>query len=192
MTLDFRALCAELLLALEGEGYTHWTHSPDEDDLVLRARAALAEPKPPCRYIYNPAQIAECGGPCEQGPKHCDCGELWLAEPEPAAPEGREPASVTERPPADGEVAELVEWLYEQLHVCLQAPWTPGIKHFGRAAQLLQRQYPRPVPVSERLPRPEDCDGEGKCWWFHDEDNASCSHWLPANALPLPQGEVEP
>lgn len=100
---DFRALCAELLLALEGEGYTHWTHSPDEDDLVLRARAALAEPKPPCRYIYNPSQIAECGGPCEQGPKHCDCGELWIAEP--AVPEGREPGSVAERPT----VMQLIE-----------------------------------------------------------------------------------
>lgn len=30
MTTDFRALCAELLLALEGEGYTHWIHSPEE------------------------------------------------------------------------------------------------------------------------------------------------------------------
>lgn len=36
--------------------------------------------KPKCRYIYNPVQIAECGGPCEQGPEHCDCGELWVTE----------------------------------------------------------------------------------------------------------------
>lgn len=43
---DFRALCAELLQALETEGYAHWTISPDEDELCLRARAALAQPEP--------------------------------------------------------------------------------------------------------------------------------------------------
>ena len=75
-------------------------------------------------------------------------------------------------PPADGEVAELVAWLREQLHVCLQAPWTPGIKHFGRAAELLQRQALVPVAVSERLPAmvtdglrvAGDCDEQGRCW----------------------------
>lgn len=44
--------------------------------------------KPKCRYIYSPVQIAECGGPCEQGPEHCDCGELCVIEP---APEPKEP-----------------------------------------------------------------------------------------------------
>ena len=58
-------------------------------------------------------------------------------------------------PPADGEVAELVAWLREQLHVCLQAPWTPGIKHFGRAAELLERQAPVPVSVSDALIKAE-------------------------------------
>lgn len=57
--------------------------------------------------------------------------------------------------PADKEVAELVEWLREQLHVCLQAPWTPGIKHFGRAAELLERQVVVPVAVSDALIKAE-------------------------------------
>jgi hypothetical protein len=43
---DFRALCAELLQALETEGYAHWTQTPNEDELCLRARAALAQPEP--------------------------------------------------------------------------------------------------------------------------------------------------
>ena len=59
-----------------------------------------------------------------------------------------------------------------------------------------------PVPVTERLPGPEDCDAEGQCWWFHPEDesqwdvwcysrgNGLGTHWLPANALPLPAEEV--
>lgn len=55
-----------------------------------------------------------------------------------------------------------------------------------------------PVPVGERLPGPEDCDGCGNCWWFRqatrddfpfwwfgDGDNTS-THWLPHHALPVP------
>lgn len=44
--IDYKQLCVELLAALENEGYTHWTHAPDEDELCLRTRAALAEPEP--------------------------------------------------------------------------------------------------------------------------------------------------
>ena len=63
-----------------------------------------------------------------------------------------------------------------------------------------------PIPVSERLPGPEDCDAEGKCWWWyppvpeqtygywaHEDDavperavDEQPSHWLPANALSQP------
>jgi hypothetical protein len=47
------------------------------------------------RCIYNPVQIAECGGPCEQiGPEACDCGALWVdqdtAQSEPVAPTDEE------------------------------------------------------------------------------------------------------
>ena len=63
----------------------------------------------------------------------------------------------------------------------------------------------QPVPVSERLPGPEDCDAEGRCWWFVPEDEERPSgwdldgqppareirfygntHWLPHHALPTP------
>ena len=30
---------------------------------------------------------------------------------------------------------------------------------------------PEPVPVSERLPGPEDCDAEGRCWLLTVEDD---------------------
>jgi hypothetical protein len=67
----------------------------------------------------------------------------------------------------------------------------------------------QPVPVSERLPGPEDCNAEGMCWqwepdingrhplgawrlqhgdWLSDPDG-DATHWLPANALPLPQAD---
>jgi hypothetical protein len=69
-----------------------------------------------------------------------------------------------------------------------------------------------PVPVSERLPGPEDCDAEGRCWWWHpahieddfdndwallnhewaglalrdSDDSLIYTHWLPRWALPVP------
>lgn len=89
MTDTFRALCAELadayLRTLEHINNSTWLgYEPSDDPLLQRARASLAQPEPGSkrRYIYNPAQIAECGGPCQQGPDHCDCGELWITEPE--------------------------------------------------------------------------------------------------------------
>lgn len=66
---------------------------------------------------------------------------------------------------------------------------------------------PEPVPVAERLPTAADCDAEGQVWawrWYDPEadDNGDFwvlvsaewlarsirwTHWLPANALPLPR-----
>jgi hypothetical protein len=54
-----------------------------------------------------------------------------------------------------------------------------------------------PVPVSERLPGPEDCDAEGRCWWWDEDDDMwrlsehrpwllCWTHWLPHWALPVP------
>ena len=81
----------------------------------------------------------------------------------------------------------------------------------ARAAIALDRSRraaPVPVPVSERLPRPEDCDADGMCWlcgkvegdWrLLNPENTGVpqlkycfTHWLPAHALPLPAGEVQP
>ena len=56
----------------------------------------------------------------------------------------------------------------------------------------------QPVPVSERLPGPEDCDSEGMCWWWDEDDDMwrlrsehrhwllCWTHWLPHWALPVP------
>jgi hypothetical protein len=43
-----------------------------------------------------------------------------------------------------------------------------------------------PVPVSERLPGPEDCDDKGRCWWLARLP-FPFTHWLPHWALPVPQ-----
>jgi hypothetical protein len=67
-----------------------------------------------------------------------------------------------------------------------------------------------PVPVSERLPGPEDCDAEGRCWvgcpaFVDDGDHGSIAynpswelcrctpddtHWLPHWALPTPANTI--
>jgi hypothetical protein len=66
---------------------------------------------------------------------------------------------------------------------------------------------PIPIPVSERLPGPEDLDAEGRCWFssrlnadgrWNLEDRTSglssrwYSHWLPHWALPLPAVDPGP
>ena len=78
-----------------------------------------------------------------------------------------------------------------------------------RARALLAHPTPQPVAVGERLPGPEDCDAEGRCWgWWTDPmseyweyvgvsapiepygsyiPRAGHTHWLPANALPIPE-----
>jgi len=60
-----------------------------------------------------------------------------------------------------------------------------------------------PVPVSERLPKGNDFDAEGCCWWWSRDiyawcqcfaaagDSSEWTHWLPHWALPVPQQEAE-
>jgi len=96
--------------------------------------------------------------------------------------------------------AELLEWAertsshyYKQADVIV------------RARALLAQSEPQPVPVSERLPSPVDCDDEGYCWWWRTDEvgewweflylrdardhNRRCglaqyTHWLPYHAIP--------
>jgi hypothetical protein len=62
----------------------------------------------------------------------------------------------------------------------------------------------QPVPVSERLPGPDDCDAEGCCWAIGERGNWMCvhvigrswsnpiyTHWLPHWALPVPEDGKE-
>jgi hypothetical protein len=66
---------------------------------------------------------------------------------------------------------------------------------------LWDRPAIEPVPVSERLPGPEDCDAEGRCWfctpssyvmnanWVYrkaEQRRSWDTHWLPHWALPVP------
>lgn len=78
---------------------------------------------------------------------------------------------------------------------------TAGALQFARAVLARWGSTLTPVPVSERLPGPGDCDDDGTCWVWNRTaytwglfrlDLTAHSHWLPAHALPLPAGEVQP
>jgi hypothetical protein len=74
-----------------------------------------------------------------------------------------------------------------------------------RAATLLAQQAAPapvvvPVPVSERLPGPEDCMDEGWAWFYTPRGDwikavlplsPAYTHWLPHWALPVPGVEGE-
>ncbi len=78
--------------------------------------------------------------------------------------------------------------------------WLAGLRAVARWG----RPAIEPVPVSERLPRPRDCDTDGRCWvginlgscghrsWILDliaDNDSGC--WLPHHALPVPQQETD-
>jgi hypothetical protein len=68
-------------------------HSAADVALRLKEWAALDQPEPKMVYRYSPVTIAECGGPCEQGPEYCDCGEIkgeLEPQPEPQGPTNEE------------------------------------------------------------------------------------------------------
>ena len=147
------------------------------------------------------------------------CAELvdaWLKGDDIVGAMNRARATLADEPPepappADGEVAELVEWLQEEAddYECIGCE--DSAAKCKRAADLLQRlNPPQPVPVSERLPGPEVCVPHPRtkrgnwCWGFErcevslarparwrlmhmEAVEMEASHWLPAHALPLPE-----
>ena len=144
----------------------------------------------------------------------------------PAVSDDREPAAVATQP-SDEEIMGLMpQQMHDDLATAVRAiaeqegiDSTPakGVLRFilnrhvvDLARAVLARwghqpappaqRHPQPVPVSERLPGPEDCDGEGLCWVWNRTaytwgvfrlDPTVHSHWLPANALPLPLPQQE-
>ena len=146
-------------------------------------------------------ELADCLEKADWPPRYKVVFQQWtdiaraaLAEPDgPAVPDGREPASVTAQP-SDEQLLASVRHFYGD-----QTAADMGAEDDLRTARAVLAQFARPaaapVPVSERLPGPEDCDGEGKVWaiaelnaWMRVHHNmiSRWKAWLPANALPLP------
>jgi hypothetical protein len=159
--------------------------------------SCLPQPEPVAPrlvYRYSPVTVAECGGPCEQGPQYCDCGEIkGEPAPEPVAPTDEELRKVLyqaicEFPPTNPDAVDLNADQYElELEI--------------RKARAILTRYARPaiepVPVSERPWEREGwCDAEGRCygwdgdyWWMVGNPgaaNETITHCLPHWALPVP------
>jgi hypothetical protein len=198
---DFRALCAELLDWAERTS----SHYYKQADVIVRARAAVAQPAPAPtdEDLEDLAEVMNVSG--NPVPAMRRALELWgnsqgildsSPQPEPVAPDH----------------AEICRWLSGQAH------WGPHDPNIARVANLVQYALARygtpttqPVLVSERLPEPEDCDSEGKCWvecpaFVDDGDHGSIAYnpswklcrctpsvvyddtrWLPHHALPTPE-----
>jgi hypothetical protein len=125
---NWRERCAELLQALETEGYAHWTVTPDKDELCLRTRAELAQPEPQeptDEELISPIMwmIDECVYDNDKGEIAQSLRELITRFGHPAAPPAPEP----------GEVAGLVAALRDP---CI----SPLLRERTRAADLLQQQ----------------------------------------------------
>ena len=123
----------------------------------------------------------------------CRC-DAALTQSEPLAPTDEELWEAYDQ--MDG-VPEDWHWCRDYTRAVLARWGTPTIQ---------------PVPVSERLPDPKECDAEGGCWWWHpghkeddfgdgwillnpkwagsrrdSDDSLIYTHWLPANALHHPR-----
>jgi hypothetical protein len=228
---DWRALCQELLQPLAEYDGANPYH--EHRDLITRTRAALATPpaatreagpevRPTLRSLLHPAY--EPGDGSADGAQLVD--EQWwhpimgcdsLQEVADNARDlfsrggGAVAPAVVElppRPPMAHSVDRFdlvrygVTWDGSKDKPLLSRRpdgyWTP----WHIAAQL-----PQPVPVSERLPGPEDCDSEDRCWLCGKVEGdwrlisvvnpgvphlKYCfSHWLPHWALPVPAAAGE-
>ena len=103
-----------------------------------------------------------------------------------------------EQGPTDEDLIELFnwsDWNYISPETFIDIARTV-LEGWGRPAV-------EPVPVAERLPGPEDCDAEGRCWWLdrplkngpaawmlrRPDDGVLIPFiaWAPHWALPVPQ-----
>ena len=237
MTNPYRAMCTNLTAAL-----LDWQYRTDDDcyaDLINCARALLAEPlaeRPTDEELLRVAAISiepyESSGitPGEYEPE-TECAvevygsELIAFARAVLARWGRPAGAPVPEPEAEGPSAD------ELIGLALgREPWATWLRSGGclesahcELADLMLAVLARwgrpaapvvvPVPVSERLPGPEDCDAEGRCWLWErdcgysgckwaledrtwslsqsDQDLSVYTHWLPFNALPLPAPEVQ-
>ena len=93
------------------------------------------------------------------------------------------------KPEPQGPTDERITSIAKAVQECARA-WAPNARLLGNVraediddlcnAVLTRWGRPaiEPVPVSERLPGPEDCDAEGRCWIFDPGDRVSSPAWM--------------
>jgi hypothetical protein len=134
------------------------------------------------------------------------CAELlaaWLKGVDISGPMQRARAALAQ-PDSEGptimEIIELHTWLEDEWRANNDGEDLP-IVDFARAVLARWgRPAITPIPVSERLPGPEDCDAEGRSWFggkrgiwmlMTSKYAMADSFWLPHHALPVPQRGAE-
>jgi hypothetical protein len=203
-----------------GRRYAH--HSPDATKMVSQPAPPAAEALAARPLLEEVARLGDVIDRATVGRiiVLSSRAAAWLQHNPPGQPIAIEPRGcpapgacgcvVPAPQPAAGEVGELIEGL-KLISDGMDAMGHESDSWFvARAADLLEQRHPAPVPVSERLPGPEDCDGEGRCWVHQPHEacpespawelmlakyaspNYGATCWLPANALPLPAWEVQP
>lgn len=123
-----------------------------------------------------------------------------LAQPEPERPTDEDLLGVAASVIEPYESYGIAIGEYEAETECAVEAYGSELISFARAVLArFTRPAIEPVPIAERLPEPEDCDAEGKCWWSrHLNKDPSWdfnarewfyTQWLPYHALPLPTNE---
>jgi hypothetical protein len=167
---DFRALCAELvseIQALRRAVADEVGCSSPEPSVIARARAELdAQPE------SKTSRLRYCDVHGQQPENAWGCPECV-----------REMRHQLARPAPQGATDEE---LLDLFGVVTPVRYVKVYKRELDFARAVLARWGRPaiepVPVSERLPGPEDCDEEGMCWWWHEETGDVLPHWVFAPA----------
>jgi len=185
---DFRALCARMADELDHYRQLLMDDRRETHALAAEARAALeAQPEP--QDVDSWPMPGDAEGLAEV---------FWgrYDQPEPQGPTDEEIDDWHGRCADLTRVGEADHyWAFDLRHDEVAEVVRAALARWGRPAI-------EPVPVSERLPGPEDCDGDGRCWWFSppacgphtirpcwtfdSETLEGDTHWLPWHALPVP------
>jgi hypothetical protein len=169
-------------------------------------RALCAELLNRLNGLYE--EIIDAGVGCIPDEAQDLMNRAWeaMAQPEPEGPTKAELRQIFDD--QSGFINdEQVMWWSDFQHAArtVLARWeTPNLAEIRRS----MGDAPQPIPVSERLPGPGDCNTDGEVWawrrfdpegdidngdhwclafheWLEDED-CGFTHWLPAHALPVP------
>jgi hypothetical protein len=187
--IDFRALCTELMDAIDsGIPVERIKQSP----LAVRVDAALAQPEPQgptddawqefIEQVQRAQHVAIREGECPRFDL-VECALALWRETLPPAPEPQGPT--------ESDVTELFyRHMGEGSQVGFENAVAEALARYGRPAI-------EPMPTSERPWEREGwCDADGRCygwdgdyWWMVGNPgwaNETITHWLPHWALPVP------
>ena len=215
MTDTFRALCAELLQGLDENRHPEVRYPGHLRTIMAHARARLAQPEPAVEV--SDEEIKDIAKQRVHGHKSLEWAiKQGIALDRSRRPQAEQAGEVIEA------VAQVIyeQAMVYAVDTARQAPGgqAPAWEHHGNSnAQGVARETARacialarsrraqPVPVSERLQQMEDLAADavsalryieqsygllfGVGW---DRVYEKADRLLPAHALPLPAGEVQP